>query len=61
MLWLWAQTTTTTTEEVPRIVGDPLPTWEFWLAGALVLAFILIGGWWFTQRSRKADAAERTP
>jgi hypothetical protein len=53
MLWLWAQTTTTTTVEVPRVVGDPLPVWEFWAAGAVVLAFILLGGWWFSRKQEK--------
>jgi hypothetical protein len=55
MLWLWAQTTTTTTEEVPRVVGDPLPTWEFYAAGAVVLAAILLAGWWFTRRQRAQE------
>ena len=52
MVWIWAQTTTTTTE-APRIVGDPLPTWIFWTAGALVLLFILVGGWIFSRRQEK--------
>jgi hypothetical protein len=51
MLLVFAQTTTTL-EEVPRVVGDPLPAWEFWAAGVLVLAFILIGGWYVSRRSK---------
>jgi hypothetical protein len=49
---VFAQSTTTTTVEVPRVVGDPLPLWEFWLAGAVVLAFILIGGWYVGRRTK---------
>jgi hypothetical protein len=45
MLWLFA-TTTTTVEDVPRIVGDPL-SWPVFLgAGILVFVLILAGGLW---------------
>jgi hypothetical protein len=54
MLWIWAQTTTTTVEEVPRVVGDPLPSWIFYTAGALVLLFILVGGYVFTRRQQRS-------
>ncbi len=49
---VFAQSTTTTTTEVQRVVGDPLPTWEFWAAGVVVLAFIVLGGLWFSRRSK---------
>lgn len=48
-VWLAQQTTTT---EVPRVVGDPLPEWIWLLAGAVLLVFILAGGWWATRRQR---------
>lgn len=41
---LLAQTTTTTTE-VPRVVGDPLPEWISWTAGLALLAAVLLGGY----------------
>jgi high-affinity Fe2+/Pb2+ permease len=43
---------TTTTEEVPRIVGDPLPGWVVVLAGAALLAIILVAGIMVSRRSR---------
>ena len=45
-------TTTTTTEEVPRIVGDPLPLWVWWGAGILLLVVILAGGMWARRKMR---------
>jgi len=42
----------TTTTEVPRIVGDPLPTWLFWLSGAVLLAVIVAAGAWARSRQR---------
>jgi hypothetical protein len=44
--------TTTTLEEVPRIVGDPLPTWIFWAAGIVLLVAILAAGWYVGQRTK---------
>jgi hypothetical protein len=54
LLELLAQVTTTTTDpdEVPRIVGDPLPMWLWLGAGALLLAAILVAGFYVTQRTR---------
>jgi hypothetical protein len=44
--------TTTTTEEVPRIVGDPLPLWVWWGAGILLLVVIVVGGLWARRKMR---------
>lgn len=52
MPWLLAAATTTTTAEVPRIVGDPLPYWEWLGAGVLMLALILAAGWYVSRRTR---------
>ena len=49
MLGLFAATTTT---EVPRIVGDPLPSWIFWGSGIVLLLAILAAGWFVRQRTR---------
>ena len=49
---LFAAVSTTTTE-VPRIVGDPLPTWIWYLSGLLLLAVILAAGYWAQQRQRR--------
>lgn len=49
---LFAAVTTTTVEEIPRVVGDPLPLWIWWGAGLVLLAAILLGGLW--ARSRQA-------
>jgi hypothetical protein len=49
MLSLFA-TTTTTVEDVPRIVGDPLSWPVFIGAGLLLFAFILVGGLWARRR-----------
>lgn len=48
-LWLAQQTTTT---EVPRVVGDPLPMWVWLLAGTVLLVLILAGGWWASRRQK---------
>jgi hypothetical protein len=48
---VFAQTTTTTVE-VQRIVGDPLPLWIWWAAGIAILAFILVGGWYVGRRTK---------
>lgn len=45
---------TTTTEVVPRVVGEPLPSWVLLAASAAVLAFIILGGT-FVNRRRRAD------
>lgn len=42
----------TTTTEVQRVVGDPLPLWLWLLSGALLLAAILVGGTWARRRQR---------
>jgi hypothetical protein len=42
----------TTTTEVPRVVGDPLPLWLWWLAGLALLAAILLAGWYVSRRQR---------
>jgi len=47
-----AQSTTTTIDEVERVVGDPLPLWIWWAAGAAVLAFILLAGWYVGRRTK---------
>ena len=49
----FAQTTTT---EVQRIVGDPLPVWQVLAAAALLLVLILAAGLYVRGRaSRSAD------
>jgi hypothetical protein len=50
----FAQTTTT---EVQRIVGDPLPVWQVVAAASLLLALILAAG--FYVRSRASRSADR--
>lgn len=44
---VFAQTTTT---EVPRVVGDPLPSWIPWTAGLAILVLILLAGWYASRR-----------
>ena len=46
--------TTTTTEEVPRVVGDPLPLWIWWGAGILLLIFIVVGGLWARRKMKRS-------
>lgn len=43
-----AQTTTT---EVLRVVGDPLPAWIPWTAGIVLLVVILLVGRWLSRRA----------
>ena len=51
-----AAATTTTTEDVPRIVGDPLSWWVFIGAGVALFVFIVVGGLLVRRRgSRAAD------
>ena len=45
---VFAQTTTT---EVRRVVGDPLPSWIPWTAGIVLLLVILLAGWWVRRRA----------
>lgn len=52
MLGVLAQATTSTTE-VPRIVGEPLSDWVFWGAGLALLAVILLAGWLATRHMRR--------
>jgi hypothetical protein len=51
-LLLLAQQTTTT--EVRRVVGDPLPKWVVIGAGLALLAVILVAGFLVRRRSRAA-------
>ena len=54
---LVAQQTTTT--EVKRVVGDPLPPWVVWSAGAAVLAVIVVAG--LVTRRHTARGERATP
>jgi hypothetical protein len=54
---LAAATTTTVTEEVPRIVGDPLSWWTFIGAGVALFVFIVAGG--LLVRRRASATADR--
>lgn len=47
---VFAQTTTT---EVPRVVGDPLPSWVVILASLALLVVVLVAGWLATRHTRK--------
>jgi hypothetical protein len=49
---LAAATTTTNPDDVPRVVGDPLPLWEWLGSGLLLLAVILAAGWYVSRRTR---------
>jgi hypothetical protein len=50
---VFAQTSTT---EVQRVVGDPLPVWQVLAAAALLLVLIVAGGLYVRSRgSRSAD------
>jgi hypothetical protein len=51
-LLVLAQQTTTT--EVRRVVGDPLPKWVVMGAGLALLAVILVAGFLVRRRSRAA-------
>jgi hypothetical protein len=50
--FLQAASTTTTIAEVPRVVGDPLPLWIWWVAGIVLLIAILAAGTWARSRQR---------
>jgi hypothetical protein len=52
LVFLAAATTTTTVEEVPRVVGDPLPLWIFWASGIALLVVILAAGWYVGRRTK---------
>ena len=49
-----ASTTTTTVAEVPRVVGDPLPLWIWWVAGIVLLIAILAAGTWARSRQQRS-------
>ena len=49
-----ADATTTTSEAVPRIVGDPLPSWVVLAASAALLVAILVAGLVVARRMRAA-------
>ena len=49
-----ADATTTTSEAVPRIVGDPLPSWVVLAASAALFVAILLAGLVVTRRMRAA-------
>jgi hypothetical protein len=54
-LLLAAVTTTTNPDDVPRVVGEPLP-WGIWFAsGLLLLAAILLAGWLVSRRMHAAQ------
>lgn len=56
MTGLFAQMTTTTEQEVRRVVGDPLPLWMVLGAAAILLVVILAAGLYVRGRaSRSAD------
>ncbi len=50
LLTVLAQETTTT--EVQRVVGEPLPSWVVIAAGLALLAVILLAGFVVTRRRR---------
>ena len=49
----------TTTTEVKRVVGDPLPPWVVWGAGIALLVVILVAG--FVTRRYSSRAERATP
>lgn len=54
-LWIASvasEDSTTTTVAVPRIVGQPLPSWVVLAASAALLAAIVIGGLVVSRRNR---------
>lgn len=53
---LQAASTTTTVAEVPRVVGDPLPLWIWWLAGVALLVAILAAGTWARRRQERSPS-----
>jgi hypothetical protein len=48
---LYFQSTTTSTTEAPRIVGDPLPVAVVLGSAALLLVVVLLGGIWLSRRA----------
>lgn len=52
-LWVLLAQTTTTTEEVRRIVGDPLPLWQVFGAGFALLLVIIVAGSMVGRRMRR--------
>jgi hypothetical protein len=48
---LYFQTSTTSTTEAPRIVGDPLPVAVVLGSAALLLIVVLLGGIWLSRRA----------
>ncbi len=50
-----AQATTTTTEVVDRVVGEPLDSWVVLAASAALLAVILLAGLLVSRRMKAAD------
>ena len=52
--FLQAASTTTTVAEVPRVVGDPLPLWIWWVAGIVLLIAILAAGTWARSRQQRS-------
>jgi hypothetical protein len=53
---LLAQVTTTTLEEVPRVVGDPPSAWVVIAASVGLLVAILLAGFWVQRRQARAAA-----
>lgn len=51
---LQAASTTTTVDQVPRVVGDPLPLWIWWVAGIVLLLVILAAGAWARSRQQRS-------
>ena len=48
-------TTTTSTTEVPRIVGEPLADWVVYAAGLALLVAIVVGGLLIRRRMDSTD------
>jgi hypothetical protein len=53
---LYFQTSTTSTTEAPRIVGDPLPVAVVIGASALLLLVVLLGGLLLSRRASRSAA-----
>lgn len=54
-----AQETSSTTTVVPRIVGEPLPSWVVLAASAALLAVILVAGLLVQRRQRRTGGGSR--
>ena len=50
-----AEATTTTTEVVDRVVGEPLASWVVLAASAALLVVILLAGFVASRRMRAAE------